>query len=265
VPAAGVFALDLDGTLLASDGTLSAATRAAVADAVDAGWHVVLATARWHQLAARTASELGVSDPVIASSGAHVRRHDGVDLVDLRLPARFTDALYDYCDDVPGAVFAVQRDEVQFRRPGTAAAPPHPELTIVESWRRDGGRDPRCVLVHGEELCARVRAELAPSWAASVRFLTSISSRGTEVLTVTAAGGVKGLALAVVAAHLGVPRERVVAMGDSETDVEMFRVAGRSVAMGQAPIEVRDAASWVTDTNDADGVAQAIRRVLTQD
>ena len=71
-------------------------TARAVGAAVDAGWSVVLATARWYQLAERTARSLGLVDPVIACSGAEVRRlRDGVDLLDVRLPAAFTAELYD--------------------------------------------------------------------------------------------------------------------------------------------------------------------------
>ena len=51
-------------------------------------------------------------------------------------------------------------------------------------------------------------------------------------------------------------------MGDSETDVEMFKVAGASVAMGQSPVEVREAATWTTSTNTDDGVGRAIEHLL---
>jgi hydroxymethylpyrimidine pyrophosphatase-like HAD family hydrolase len=51
-------------------------------------------------------------------------------------------------------------------------------------------------------------------------------------------------------------------MGDSETDVEMFRVAGASVAMGQASDVVREAATWVTASHGDDGVGLAIEGLL---
>ena len=86
-------ALDLDGTLLGPDDTISARNRAAVEAAAAADWHVILATARWYQLAERTAHDLGLVDPVIACSGAEVRRlRDGADPFDDRLPANFTAA-----------------------------------------------------------------------------------------------------------------------------------------------------------------------------
>ena len=97
-------AIDLDGTLLGADERVSARNRAAIAAARTAGWHVIVATARWYQLAEQAAREIhegggDVDGPVIACSGAQVRRlRDGVDLFDLRLPAPFVDALYAICD-----------------------------------------------------------------------------------------------------------------------------------------------------------------------
>ena len=109
-------ALDLDGTLLRPDDSISDRDRQAVAAAVDAGWSVVLATARWYQLAERTARSLGLVDPVIACSGAEVRRlHDGVDLLDVRLPAAFTAELYAVCEAHDGVVMVYEDRDVAVR------------------------------------------------------------------------------------------------------------------------------------------------------
>jgi hydroxymethylpyrimidine pyrophosphatase-like HAD family hydrolase len=53
-----------------------------------------------------------------------------------------------------------------------------------------------------------------------------------------------------------------VAFGDAEADIEMFRVAGASVAMGQSSDHVKSMATVVTATNDEDGVAVAVERLL---
>jgi len=62
--------------------------------------------------------------------------------------------------------------------------------------------------------------------------------------------------LEVACADLGISPADVVAMGDSETDVKMFRVAGASVAMGQAPATVKTAATWVSADHGADLLAR---------
>ncbi len=70
----------------------------------------------------------------------------------------------------------------------------------------------------------------------------------------------KASALADVAERLGVDRGNVLAIGDGRNDIEMIRWAGRGVAMGQAPLEVQEAADDVTETVDNDGVAVELSR-----
>jgi len=98
---------------------------------------------------------------------------------------------------------------------------------------------------------------------------TPPSNHGGDVSNVArttpATGADKGAALAVACKDLDIHPAQVVAIGDAENDVEMFRVAGTSFAMGQASDEVKRAATYVTAPNDEDGVAQAIERVLSGD
>jgi hydroxymethylpyrimidine pyrophosphatase-like HAD family hydrolase len=255
-------ALDLDGTLLGPDDALSARNRAAVEAAADAGWHVILATARWYQLAQRTAHDLGLTDPVIACSGAEVRRmRDGVDLYDVRLPREFTAELYALCDRRDGMALVSQGNEVVVRTEVPRGLRALPEVRSVVSLASDADPTPRSVLIFGDELNAHV-LELASEWMGEVRFLVSMTGAGHSVLTLTSAQADKGRALSVACADLDVPLDTVVAMGDSETDIEMFRVAGASVAMGQAADAVRDAATWVCATNGDDGVGRSIEDLL---
>jgi hydroxymethylpyrimidine pyrophosphatase-like HAD family hydrolase len=56
--------------------------------------------------------------------------------------------------------------------------------------------------------------------------------------------------------------ENVIAFGDGENDVSMFRVAGMSVAMGNAMESARREATWVTESNDEGGVGRFLERVF---
>jgi Cof subfamily protein (haloacid dehalogenase superfamily) len=253
-------ALDLDGTLLRPDDSISERDRRAVEAAVDAGWSIVLATARWYQLAERTARSLGLVDPVIACSGAEVRRlTDGVDLLDVRLPSAFTAELYELSEDQDALVMIYEESDVAVR--STTATPRLPEMRVVRTLT-DAEPTPRAVLVFGDDQSRVVLDALAARWAQDVRFLVSMTGRGVGVLTITGNGADKGRALAIACADIGIDAADVVAFGDSETDVEMFRVAGASVAMGQADPIVRSAATWVTTSNVDDGVGRAIEQLL---
>ena len=70
----------------------------------------------------------------------------------------------------------------------------------------------------------------------------------------------KGNGLRWLAGHLGISMEQVMALGDSDNDITMLRMAGLGVAMENAAQEIKEAADEVTSSNEEDGVAQAIER-----
>lgn len=70
----------------------------------------------------------------------------------------------------------------------------------------------------------------------------------------------KGQSLKELANFLEIPRERVMAIGDSGNDIDMVEYAGLGIGMGNAVAEVKDVADVLTDTNNEDGVAKAIDR-----
>ena len=95
-----------------------------------------------------------------------------------------------------------------------------------------------------------------------VNIYDSIGPSGKVVITVMAKAANKGEALRAGCKHLGIDPREVITFGDAENDIEMFKVSGASVAMGQASAAVKAAATTVTAANTEDGVAQAIERLL---
>lgn len=84
-------------------------------------------------------------------------------------------------------------------------------------------------------------------------------------LELMAPGVDKGLGLRELAAHLGLDRSQVMAIGDGGNDAAMLRYAGLGVAMGNASPEAKAAADRITAANDEDGAAQAILAALEQE
>ena len=72
----------------------------------------------------------------------------------------------------------------------------------------------------------------------------------------------KGTALKFVAGKLEISLGQALAIGDNPNDMPMFAAAGASVAMGNAPPDVRAAATVVGPSNDEEGVAWAVRRYV---
>jgi HAD superfamily hydrolase (TIGR01484 family) len=82
----------------------------------------------------------------------------------------------------------------------------------------------------------------------------------TAWLDLAPAGVSKASGLQQVCDRLGVGPEDVLAIGDGRNDIEMLQWAHRGVAMGQAPLEVQEAADFVTSTVEDDGAAQELSR-----
>jgi len=98
----------------------------------------------------------------------------------------------------------------------------------------------------------------------AARLLTGTGGEWTSQrdcwLDVGPAGVSKATGVAVVADALGVPFADVLAIGDGDNDLELFRRVGRSVAMGQASCAVRATATYVTGSVHDDGAAAALNR-----
>ncbi len=257
------FAIDLDGTLLVGE-DIPEANIEAVRRASDAGIKVMIATARWSQHAGRISRRMGIEDPVIACSGAQVRDlRDNKDVFDHRLPEEFTHELFEICNAERCIATVTFNDDVRLKLDGEPnLAEMGEEMSWVRSLSVDGDNLPRIAAVQGTGCIARIREELGERYADTVNIFDSIGPSGRIIVTITAKAATKGAALDSACHHLGISSEEVVAFGDAENDLEMFRAAGAAVAMGQADEITREAATFVTKSNEEAGVAYAIDRIL---
>jgi Cof subfamily protein (haloacid dehalogenase superfamily) len=71
----------------------------------------------------------------------------------------------------------------------------------------------------------------------------------------------KATALLALGQQIGIAPPEMIAIGDMDNDVAMLQMVGLGIAMGNAPANVKAKADWVTDTNNRDGVAVAIKRL----
>lgn len=256
-------AIDLDGTLLVGEDVPAENVRALRA-AIAAGYQVVIATARWQQIAIDVAAQVGFSAPIVACSGAQVHLPDSnINLYDVRLPEAFVDALYNICDSERCVATVTIENDVLLKldgEPNLASLPAG--LTWVRALNSRRESLPRVAAIQGSKANQRIRDELQLQFQDSVNFYDSIGPNGKTILTLTHKRADKGVALKIALAHIGVTPEQTVAFGDAENDIQMFRVAGASVAMGQADEHVKSNATFVTLANTQCGVAHAIDRLL---
>ena len=253
----------MDGTLLVGE-EVPEANAKAVRAASAAGLRVVIATARWAHFAVRLGEGLGIRDPVIACSGAQVFDPTGPgDVFDQRLPMDFVEALYGICNEERCIATVTLDSHVEIKMDGRPEEGLlAPEMRWSERLHLDHNNLPRVAAIQGSRCGQRVRQELEGSFQDQVSILDSIGPSGKIILAVTARQATKGAALEAACAHMGIRPREVVAFGDAENDVDMFRLAGASVAMGQADAATKAAATFVSKTNTEGGVAHAIWRLL---
>ncbi|MFN3235907.1 MAG: Cof-type HAD-IIB family hydrolase [Pseudomonadales bacterium] len=256
-------AIDLDGTLLVGE-DLSAENRDAVRAAKQAGFEVIIATARWRHMAQRISAEIGLDGPIIACSGAEVYLPgDGVDIFDHRLPDGFTQELYELCNQNRCIATITTEDEVWLKLDGE----PNPALLSAEMrWVPQldhvAQGQPRIAAIQGTALVNEIKQNLLPKWQDSINLYDSIGPSGKLVITITAKAANKGEALRNACLHTGIDPAHFISFGDAENDIEMFKITGASVAMGQAEDFIKQAATHTTLNNTEHGVAAAIHKLL---
>jgi Cof subfamily protein (haloacid dehalogenase superfamily) len=83
-------------------------------------------------------------------------------------------------------------------------------------------------------------------------------------LDVTSPKATKGTVVATLSKLMNIPAAQIATMGDMPNDVSMFRASGFSIAMGNSSDEVKARANAVTDTNENEGFAKAVRKFVLQ-
>ena len=139
------------------------------------------------------------------------------------------------------------------------------QLVIVPTNEEALVAEPKRMLFHEPEAIDAAK-KLAGLFSQACRTETYYRADGRlHSLCILPRDADKGTALKFVAGKLEIPLDQVLAIGDNPNDIPMFDAAGVSVAMGNAPPEVKAAATVVGPSNDDEGVAWAIRNFVLQD
>lgn len=267
-------AADLDGTLLNPRGELSPRTIATAHALHAAGITLALTTSRRLTRTAPIAAALDLRGPLILYDGAQIRSYPSRAIVaehplDAPIAAEATTTLLarglrpvaQYGDERGErmlAAHAASRDSLDQRYLSLFSE----QITFVseDEFYTRLGAPLRLVAFDALDRLQTATEEI--SWQSSGWQLLPRGNFGTAELSVFSASASKGQALRALAQRLGIPLEKIFAIGDGINDVSMLSVAGLSVAMGNADRVVQDAAHVVTQTNAEDGAALAIEKFV---
>lgn len=269
-----LIAADIDGTLLNPEFHISDVDLSALRRAHAEGIEIVLVTGRRHTFALPIAQLLGFDLWVISSNGAITRSLSGEtfhrDMLPSETCARLVDGMREFRGSTVLTFDTEEKGAIVIERMDELGASIRRWLEknlnyidFVVPIENSLSTDPVQAMFCG--LISRMHQALdrIQSLALPVTVLrTEYPVRDLSIVDVLNAGCSKGHALERWAAHRGVPRSEVMAIGDNYNDIEMLAFAGYPFIMGNASEELRGRGWPVTLPNDQHGVAAAISQVL---
>lgn len=255
--------LDLDGTLLTDEQQISEKTKATLMKAKEAGHQVMIATGRPFRASQLYYNELLLNTPIVNFNGALIHHpknnawktvHSPIDLnvvydvVDSVDKYQYENLIAEVMDDV--FIHVEDKTMMDIFKMGD------PRVTIG-NLRGNLNEDPTSLLIHAEEAnvpgirdhLESVHAELIEHrrWGAPFH-IVEIVRKGLN----------KAVGISLVAKDLNIPRERIIAFGDEDNDLEMIDYAGIGVAMSNGIDDLKNIANEITLSNNEDGIAKVL-------
>lgn len=285
--AVGLVGIDLDGTLLRSDGSICFQSAEAIMEIAQRGVKVVLVSGRAPRSMLPIHQALGLTTLLIGHNGAVI--YDPVShetIANETMPGPLARQIVSQARDIaPDLAIGIEVDDKLY----TETTRRRQKKAALAGTRSTGGDafdavavDPAAIpeagfadasgayvdvldrpvtkvmMIGAPHLLGDVQMALQRTSADQVDF----SFSDLRLLQVVRRGVDKAAALAVVAERYGVPRNGVMTIGDAPNDIPMLRWAGLGVALRNAWDEVRQAAHFTCSSNDDAGVAEAIRRYV---
>ncbi len=238
--------LDLDGTLLTDDKIISAHTKHALKIARAEGHQVMIATGRPYRASKLYYNELDLMTPIVNFNGAYVHHPraaafhamhtpiglpDVHDIVDSLAPFQLDNILAEVKDDV-----YIQNHDARILDILRMGNPVITEGPLAQTLKSS----PTSILLQAKENdVAVIRKHLADTKADLIDHRRIHKAKG----------------VAHVSRELGIPRERIIAFGDEDNDLEMIDYVGLGVAMDNAIPQLKNIANEITASNNEDGIA----------
>ncbi|OZU88821.1 phosphoglycolate phosphatase [Virgibacillus indicus] len=235
-----LIALDMDGTLLNNEHNVSEYTKEIIAEALAKNIHVVLSTGRWLDSCYPYAEALKLTSYLVTSNGGEIWTVDKKLLGQHLLEAEKMERMWNLGKEAGANMWMVSTNEI-FRDS-------KPDNFYDHKWLKIG------FATFDKKRLDELIKELS-----YLKGLELTNSQPTNI-EVNPEGVNKAKALTFVCKEIGITMDEVMAVGDSLNDIKMIQEAGMGVAMGNAQEAIKKAADFITDTNNNDGVAKAIKR-----
>lgn len=259
--------LDLDGTLLTDEKKISPITKETLLKAKQAGHQVMIATGRPYRASQLYYDELKLTTPIVNFNGALIHHPKNPmwkkihTTVDLHVVHDVVESVHKYEYD---NLIAEVMDDVYIHREDEGALQifhmGSPNI-LTGDLTKNLLENPTSLLIQANDVntpiirqhLQDVHAELIEHrrWGAPF-----------PIIEVVHKGLSKAVGIDYIAKEMGIPRDRIIAFGDEDNDLEMIDYAGVGVAMGNGISELKNIANEITLSNNDDGIARILQERL---
>lgn len=261
-----VLVLDIDGTLTNSKKEITSATKEAIQDVMKRGHKVILASGRPTAGMRRYEQELELD-----KYGGYLLSFNGARVIDCRtgeivyqrlLPLTLLPGLYGFAKRNSCGLVTYLGEQVISAFPvdkyvETEARINGLPVRTVENFIEFVDFDiNKCLMTADAEKAAVLTEELREKYGKTA----SIFRSEPYFMEIMPENVDKATSLDRTLMSIGMKREDAVCCGDGFNDISMIRYAGVGVAMGNAQDAVKEAADYITATNDEDGLVQVIEK-----
>ncbi|MBP2076608.1 Cof-type HAD-IIB family hydrolase [Oceanobacillus polygoni] len=265
-----LIALDLDGTLLTNKQEISARTKQTIQTAMEEGHLVVISTGRPHRASIHYYNELGLNSPMVNFNGAlihHPQDRTWDFAMHTPMPLKTAHTIIDACYDLEvNNILAEVMDDVYLDNYSqeiidifhqTQKDRPY----IIGSIKDKLEEDPTSVLIYPKkDHIESLRNHLDDYHAEIIEHRRW--GAPWNIIEIIKKGINKAVGLQKIADYYGIPKERIIAFGDEDNDLEMIDYAGVGVAMGNAIDELKSVSKYQTLTNEQDGIGVFLEEYL---
>jgi len=264
-----LLALNIDGTLLRSNGRLQPSTKEAIEYVKNKGIYITLVTNRHFQSAKKLAKALKLDSLLVSHGGAFISDNLDNPFYEKRISEEMTFNLVQVLENFKCNIRIVQERFSIGNKTKVAS-------NLLSKSILNTSDSMFYPVQFVDSLGDALRDEPVTAFKIDVHFTTdeekeeasqiiSEAFEGIDVhvkskkIEIVKRGVSKENGLRVLTNHLKIPMDKTVAIGDGEDDIEMIISAGLGVAMWNAPFEVKRVADWVTRSNNEQGVAYMIK------
>lgn len=267
--------IDMDGTLLNSKHEVSERNKKAIKEAIEKGIVVAITTGRIFKSAKIYADLLGIETPIVASNGGFIKEqdkeeiiyksaltYDQLKVIDSVIKKHNLNVYYNLYNGI--ILEKTLNENHAYKQTNRKAKRNEDKITILENvdvdkaFKENEGDILKAICIENENIDALNRAKKELREIEGLEVVSSWSNN----FEVMPKGTCKWSGIKQLAKILGIKENEIICIGDSENDLSMIQNAGFGIAMGNARKDVKEAAKYITDNNECDGVGKAIEKIV---